>query len=184
MTVLVGGVAELYQGDLDFGRHVVERLVDGGVDGGAIVEDLSYGAVAVSQRLQDLRPAALVLVGSCARGRPPGTLERRRHHPLAPTPMQARQSVAEAITGYVTIDLVLEVASALGSLPRRTVTIELEPVASDPAEQLSSEAAAAVEPALALVRAELHDIAALRCRIAHSETGGDMGLIDRGAGRP
>jgi hypothetical protein len=70
-------------------------------------------------------------------------------------PSVAARAIAEAITGYVTIDLVLEVAAGLGVLPQDTVTIELEPVRTGPADGLSREAEAALEEALALVRVEL-----------------------------
>lgn len=154
LTVLVGGVAQLYQGDFDFGRLAVERLAATSTESHVLVEDLSYGAVAVSQRLEELRPAALVLVGAATRGRPPGALERRRCRPHALSPEEARQAVAEAVTGYVTVDLVLEVAGALGTLPPRTLAIELEPARTEVSERLSPEAEAALEPALDLARAE------------------------------
>jgi Ni,Fe-hydrogenase maturation factor len=140
VTVLVGGVGQLYQGDLDLGRRAVEVLEREDLGADVVVEDLHYGAVAVAQRLEDLRPASLVLVGTAERGRPPGTLERRRVHGIDQPPSELQRAVGEAVTGYVTIDLVLEVAFALGALPARTVTIEVEPVLPGPADHLSPEA--------------------------------------------
>ena len=153
--VLVGGVGELYQGDLDLGRRAVERLAREPLGAHVAVEDLSYGAVAVSQRLQELRPGALVLVGAARRGRPPGTVRCRRVRPLAQPPAEARHAVAEAVTGYVSLDLVVEVASALGGLPERTVVIEAEPASVEPCERLSPALAARLEELPALVRAEV-----------------------------
>jgi hydrogenase maturation protease len=155
VTVLVGGVSQLYQADFDFGRVVVERLAGEELGDGVGVVRLDYGAVAVAQELEDLRPDALVLVGAAERGRRPGTLERRRIDPPALSPAQVRQAVAEAVTGYVGIDLVIEVASGLGALPRDAVAIELEPVLHGPGERLSPDAQAALGPALELVRAEV-----------------------------
>jgi hypothetical protein len=63
--------------------------------------------------------------------------------------------VAEALTGYVSIDLLLEVASGLGALPGRTVTVEVEPARLDPCDRLSPQAEAGLEQALELVRAEV-----------------------------
>ncbi len=140
MTVLVGGVGQLYQGDLDLGRHAVEVLAGQDLGAGVVVEDLHYGAVAVVQRLEDLRPASLVLVGAAQRGRPAGTLERRRVRGVDRPPEELQLAVGDAVTGYVTIDLVVEVAFALGALPARTVTIEVEPVSVEPAEGLSPRA--------------------------------------------
>ncbi|HVM13553.1 MAG TPA: hypothetical protein VM287_04395, partial [Egibacteraceae bacterium] len=62
VSVLVGGVYELFQGDLDLGRLAVERLREEGLGAGVLAEDLHYGAVAVVQRLEELRPDAFVVV--------------------------------------------------------------------------------------------------------------------------
>lgn len=155
VRALVGGVSELYQGDLDFGRRVVEALAAEPFDDGVLVEDLHYGAVAITQRLQDIRPALLVIVGAAARGRPPGSLERRRVEPAGVDPQTLRGVVADAVTGYVGIDLLTEVAEGLGALPPRTVAIELEPVATEPSVELSQPARQAVPAAVALVCREV-----------------------------
>lgn len=158
LTVLIGGVAQLYQGDLDFGRVALERLTEEDLERHLVVEELGYGAVAVAQRLEELRPAALVLIGAASRGRAAGTVERRRIHPPALSAEQVRQAVAEAVTGYVTIDLLIEVCAGLGALPARTVTIELEPARAEVSERLSSQASAALAPAVRLLQAEVRRI--------------------------
>lgn len=157
--ILVGGVAELFQGDLDLGRRAVGRLAAEGLGDGVIVEELSYGAVAVAQHLEDLRPEALVLVAGHPRGRPPGTVERREVGPSEQTPAELQLAVGDAVTGYVTIDLLIDVSHAFGVLPARTVCFEVEPASVRPSEDLTPEAEAGLEEALALVRAE---VAALR----------------------
>ena len=119
------------------------------------MEEFSYGAVAVAQRLEDLRPRRLVLVGAKARGREPGTVERREVVAL-PRPLEEVQAaIVDAATGYIDLDLVLEVAHGLGALPRRTVTIEVEPEVTEPSEHLSPRAEAALATALDLVRREV-----------------------------
>jgi Ni,Fe-hydrogenase maturation factor len=155
VTVLVGGVGQLYQGDLDLGRLAVERLAAEALGPDVLVEELHYGAVAVAQRLEELRPRALVLVGAATRGRPPGTVERRPIRDLRPPPERVQQAVGDAVTGYVTLDLLVEVAAGLGALPGRTTAIEAEPARTAPAERLSRQAEAALETALGLVRTEL-----------------------------
>jgi hydrogenase maturation protease len=154
-VILVGGVGQLYQGDLDLGRLAVERLAAEDLGPEVLVEDLFYGAVAVAQRLEDLTPDALVLVGAEQRGRRPGTVERRTVEELELTPEEVQLAVGDAVTGYVGIDLVVEVAHGLGVLPPRTVAIEVEPAEVEPSEELSPAAAAALEEALRLVRAEV-----------------------------
>jgi multicomponent Na+:H+ antiporter subunit D len=67
MVTLIGGVSELYQSDMDLGRHVVDRLDLAAP--GTYVEDLSYGAIPFTHRLQELRPDVLVLVGAVSRDR-------------------------------------------------------------------------------------------------------------------
>lgn len=155
MAVLVGGVAELWQGDLDLGRVAAGRLAAEDLGPGVLVEDLHYGAVAVAQRLEELRPEALILVAATARGRPPGSVHRRVIGPPAITSEEAQAAVGDAVTGYVTVDLVIEVAWALGTLPDRTIAIEVEPVDTSPGEELSELARSGLETALALVRDEL-----------------------------
>ncbi len=154
MTVLVGGVYELFQGDLDLGRLAVERLRAQALPD-VLAEDLHYGAVAVVQRLQDLRPQALVLVTAVRRDRPPGTVERRRVHPFAVDPADFQAAVGDAVTGYVHVDLLVEVASGFDALPARTVAIEVEPARVGPGEGLTPLATAALEDALAMVHAEV-----------------------------
>ena len=148
-------MSQLYQGDLELGRLIVQRMEREQLGPDVIVEDLYYGAVAVAQRLQELRPTALVLVGAERRGRPPGTVERRTIGDLRLSHAEVAQAVAEAVTGYVSIDLVVEVCHGLGALPADTVAIEVEPASIDVAPTLSPTVAARLDDVLALVRAEL-----------------------------
>lgn len=161
MNVLVGGVGQLYQGDLDLGRRAADRLQGEGLGPETGVEELTYGAVAVSQRLEELKPGTLILVGAEPRGEPPATVRRRRIETPDVDTASAQGAVADAITGYVAIDLVVEVAAALGALPPRTVTIEVEPVRTGPSEELTPEGQAALERALNMVRAEVRRVPVL-----------------------
>jgi Ni,Fe-hydrogenase maturation factor len=120
-----------------------------------LVEELSYGAVAVAQRLEDLRPAALIVVGAAERGREPGTVERRALAGAALPVEEAQLAVGDAVTGYVSIDLLVDVARALGALPADAVAIEVEPASTAVSEELSTQAAAGLDEALELVRAEV-----------------------------
>jgi len=63
--------------------------------------------------------------------------------------------VAEAITGSMDMDLVLEVASGLGALPSRTVTVEIEPAITAPSTTLSREVDGALDELVAAVRDEI-----------------------------
>lgn len=161
LTTLVGGVGQLYQGDLDLGRRAADRLGQEDLGETARVEELTYGAVAVAQRLEEARPGTLILVGAETRGDAPATVRRRRVDEADVDMATAQGAVADAITGYVAIDLVVDVAAALGALPPRTVSIEVEPVATEPSERLTPAAEEALEQALDLVRAEVRRVSLL-----------------------
>jgi hypothetical protein len=154
VPVLVGGVGELYQGDLDFGRHAAGQLAEMDLGRDAVVEELHYGAIAVAQRIAELRLSALVLIGACPGGEAPGSVRRRRIRDHRPSVAEFQNSMGGAATGYVGIDLILDVAAGLGVLPARTVTIELEPVNTGSAAALSPEATRALPQAVGLARAE------------------------------
>lgn len=158
--VFLGGVGELFQGDMDVGRLAVERLASGshplgrpGVE--VLVEELHYGAVAVAQRLEEVAPSALILVGAVRRGEAPGSVRRRRVGRVESTPEELQAAVGDAVTGYVGTDLVVEVCAGLGVLPARTVVVEVEPEQVGPGEGLSDAAARALEAAVATVRSEV-----------------------------
>jgi hypothetical protein len=155
VTAFVGGVSELFQGDLDLGRLAVEQLLGEDLGPGVLVEDLHYGAVAVAQRLEDVRPGTLVLVGAVRRGRAPGTVERRRIEAPDLSAADLQAAVRDAVVGYVHVDLVVAVAAGLRVLPPRTVAVEVEPEDVGPGEGLSSAAAAGLVTAVALVRDEV-----------------------------
>ena len=155
MRIVVGGVSQLYQGDLDLGRHVVELLKPLGWSMDVVVEDFYYGAVAVSQRLDDLKPDVLILVGAEERGRLPGTIERTRVDGSVPDVARARESVEAAVTGYVTIDLVIDVIKALGSAPGRIVVYEVEPKSTGPSAEMSEEAVEALRVVVGALRKEV-----------------------------
>jgi hypothetical protein len=117
-----------------------------------VVEDLQYGAVAVSQRLEEVAPRRLLLVGAEQRGRPAGTVERRY---VPEPPMEgAQRAVEQAVTGYVSIDITVRVLAALGVLPATTVTIEFEPETVQPSERLSATAERALEEVVGLAETE------------------------------
>lgn len=172
--LVVGGVGELYQGDLDVGRRVVEGLQAAGPLGAhVVVEDLHYGALAVVQRLQDLTPEALVLVGARAAGRAPASVARTLVAGPPPAPEEAQRLVEQAATGYVGVDLVVGVATALHALPDRTVVFEVEPVDTGPGDQLSAPVATLLPELVELVRTEVErtPLFALVQRIRHELAG-------------
>lgn len=155
MTIFVGGVSELFQSDLDLGRLAIERLQEETWAADVAVEELHYGAVAVAQRLEDVRPEVLVLISAVRRDRPAGMVERRRIDPPHISPEDLQAAVGHAVTGYVHVDLIIDVANGFGVLPRRTVSVEVEPEITSSGEGLSDSARLGLEVALDLARAEV-----------------------------
>lgn len=156
MTVFVGGVSELFQGDLDLGRRAAEMLSVEQLGSHVVVEDLHYGAVSVVHRLNDLTPTTMILVGATERGRAPGTVDRTLVGPLTLTPAQTQAAVGDAVVGYVSLDLVVQVAFGLKALPPRTVLVDVEPAEIGPCDRLSSIGERALQRAVRMVRTEVH----------------------------
>lgn len=155
MTIFVGGVSELYQSDLDLGRLAIERLQGESWGAETVIEELHYGAVAVAQRLEEVRPDALVLISAVRRDRRIGTVERCRITPPDLSTAELQAAVGDAVTGYVHVDLIIDVATGLGFLPSRTVSIEVEPETTSSGEGLSPSARSGLEIALTHVRNEI-----------------------------
>lgn len=155
MTVLVGGVGELFQSDLDVGRRAVDQLALEQLGDGVFVEELHYGAVAVAHRLQELCPEWLLLIGAVSWGGRPGVVRRRVMRDLAPAAEDVQAAVRDAAVGYVDIPLLLDVCAGFGVLPSRTVLLEVQPARTDSGVELSAEVEAALPELGRLVRAEL-----------------------------
>lgn len=156
LTVLVGGVGELFQSDLDLGRRVVERLRQEDLANGVVVEELTYGAIAVTHRLNELRPDALVLVGARSQpGRAPGMVSRHVVAEVDLEPDAVQAAVVDAAVGYVDLDLLLAVAGGFDALPKRTVVIDVQPDETGPGTELSASSTAALEQVLEMVRTEI-----------------------------
>lgn len=117
-----------------------------------MVEDFHYGAVAVVQRIAELAPQRLILAGAEPRGLLPGSVTRRRISRTSPG--EAQQSIEQAVTGYVSVEIAVRVVSALGALPARTVVFEIEPETTGPSETLSRAGAHALREVVAQIELE------------------------------
>lgn len=155
MVVLVGGVSELYQGDLDLGRRAAELLAAERFGDHVMVEDLHYGAIGVVHRLAELAPSTFILIGAKQRGRHPGTVERYHAERPQQTADETQIAVGHAVVGYVDTDLIVEVAAGLAALPARTIVIDAEPGQVEVCEQLSPAGEAALQQVVALARTEI-----------------------------
>ena len=126
--------------DLDFGRQVIDCLQQLDWPAGVVVEELPCSPALALNRLQELRPSKVVLLGAVSRGdEPPGGVRRYAfHHALVPP-----------------ADHTLSLARQWGGLPADTVVIEVEPADTGYGPGFSEELVGAFDPMLDLVRAEL-----------------------------
>ena len=161
-TVFIGGVGRSFMGDLDLGRIAVERLAAEDLGPHAVIEEVQYNAVLVAHHLAELRPYSVVLIGAVERQRKPGTVERRRIRTLGAPMETVQDAVASAVTGDVTLDLLVEVGEGFGVLPAHTLAIEVEPTEVSLADGLSAQAEGALETVLDMVRAEVRRAPLLR----------------------
>ena len=157
---LIGGFGRPGMRDLDFGRQVVECLQQLEWPEGVVVEDLSCSAPLVLHRLQELRPAKVVLVGAVARDLDvPGTLRRYPVDLTPPDPREVHRSVEESVMGLVDLDHTLAMARHWGGLPADTTVIEVEPADASFGIGFSEQLARRVDSILEMVRAELAELA-------------------------
>ena len=126
--------------DLDFGRQVIDCLQQRGWPAGVVIEELPCSPALVLNRLQELRPSKVVLLGAVPRGDDPaGTVRRYAfHHALVPD-----------------VDHTLSVARQWGGLPADTVVIEVEPADTGYGPGFSEELVGSFDPILDMVGEEL-----------------------------
>ena len=154
--LLVGGFGVPWQRDLDFGSRFVCWAEDLDWPAGVVVEDLSYSALHVLHRLQELRPSKVVVVTSAARGEDrPGTLRRYSIDDEPPPPEEVHRHLVETVGGAMDLDQTLAVSRYWGALPPGSVMVEVEPRDTSLGLGLSEEVAASIDGVLAAVREEL-----------------------------
>ena len=157
---LIAGFGRPGMRDLDFGRQVVEYFQQLEWPEGVVVEDLSCSAPLVLHRLQELRPAKVVLLGAVARDLdPPATLRCYQVDLTPPAPVAVHRSVEESVMGMVDLDHTLAMARHWGGLPVDTVVIEVEPAEASFGLGFSEELATCLDRILEMVRKELAGVA-------------------------
>ena len=122
-----------------------------------LVEDLSYGPVAVGQWfLDEARDAPItraVFVTAVARedGRPPGTISVYRWDHVLPSDEEIHRAMIDAVTGVILLDNTLIVTEWMKALPAEAVVVEVEPLEHAFGDEMSAAVAAAYPRARALV---------------------------------
>jgi len=157
-SALVAGFGRPGMRDLDFGRQLVDYLQQLEWPDGVVVEDLSCAVPLVLDRLQELRPAKVVLLGAVARDLdPPATVRRYRLDGTTPPPApeEVQRSIEESLTGLADLDHTLAVCRHWGGLPADTVVIEVEPAEASFGLGFSEDLAACIDPIVTLLREEI-----------------------------
>ena len=153
---LVGGLGMPGLRDLDFGRQVVGYLQHLDWPEAVRVEDLACSAHLVLDRLKELRPAKVVLLGSAARGSdPPGTLRRYQLDVTSPPPGRVHHGPTDFLGEMTDLDHTLAVVRQWGGFPVDTIVIEVEPLDCSFGPGFSEKLGDCIEPILAMVREEL-----------------------------
>lgn len=153
---LVGGLGMPGLRDLDFGRQLVGYLQHLDWPDAVVVEDLSCSAHLVLDRLKELCPAKVILMGTAARGiDPPGTVRRYRLDLRPPPPDEVHQGLVDTLGGMTGLDHTLAVVRHWGGFPVDTIVIEVEPLDCSFGPGFSEELGQCIEPILAMTREEL-----------------------------
>jgi len=154
--ILVGGVGLPWLRDLDYGTQWVNRVAHHDWPDHVVIEDMSYAAHRVLDRLQEVRPRKVVLVGCMPRHEdPPGMVRRYDLDLTPPSGEEAHERISEAAQGIIDLDHTLAVARYYGAFPDDTVVIEVEPEDDTFGLGFSDVVEATVEAVLDLVRQEV-----------------------------
>lgn len=143
--VLVAGVGNVFLGDDGFGVEVARRLAARALPEDVRVADYGIRAVHLAYDLDGYD--ALVLVDAHARGDEPGTL-----YVLEPAAAGSSSPSPVMDAHGMTPDAVLGLFATLGGRLDRTLIVGCEPADCSEGMALTAAVAAAVEPAVVLVR--------------------------------
>lgn len=148
MKILVAGVGNVFLGDDGFGVEVAQRMAGTDLPDGVDVGDFGIRGIHLAYELSDYD--VTILVDATPRGEAPGslyTLELEEGEP---------QAVIDA--HGMTPDAVLDLVGVVGGEMRRVLLVGCEPADVSPGMELSASVAAAVEPAVRLVRELIEEL--------------------------
>lgn len=166
--VLIAGVGYRNLRDFSVGPLMVDRLERHRFGGEVSVEDLSFGPIAVVQRLEDDPPERRFTLGIFVAGVPrsplrePGSVTCYRWDRVLPADEEIQRAVTEAVTGVIALDNTVTVCGHFQVLPAEVVIVEIEPLIHEFGDDLSAPVTRAFEQAHALIvgLAEAPDTAA------------------------
>jgi hydrogenase maturation protease len=125
--ILIAGVGYRNLRDMSLGPVLMDRLGHEVWPHGVEVEDLSYGPIEVMHSLDARGPYdRIIFVAGVCRDRQPGGIYCYRWEHRLPDVEEVQARVAEAVTGVISLDNLLIIATYFGKLPRDVVVIEVE----------------------------------------------------------
>ncbi len=134
---LIAGVGHRFWGDRSAGPLWVDRMTELDWPAHVVLDDLSFGALAMTQQLQAEPFDRIALVTAEERGRPPASLHWHRHDAPPASPEHVQACVGEAGGGVVAIDLLLVIAGYYQALPTEAWILEVEPADGSWGDRLS-----------------------------------------------
>ena len=125
--ILIAGVGYRNLRDMSLGPVLMDRLGQEDWPHGIEVEDLSYGPVDVMHSLDERGPyERIIFVAGVRRNRPPGGVYCYRWEHQLPAAEEVQARVAEAVSGVISLDNLLIIATYFVKLPHDVVVIEVE----------------------------------------------------------
>lgn len=157
--MLIAGVGYRNLRDHSVGPLLVDRLESRAwaASTEVSVEDLSFGPIAVVQRLQDDPPerafALAIFVAGVPRPplREPGSVSAYRWDGVLPPDEEVQRAVTEAVTGVIALDNTITVCGHFRTLPPVVVVVVVEPKNHEFGDGFSAPVARAFEEAQALI---------------------------------
>jgi hydrogenase maturation protease len=159
VRTLVGGLGYRWQGDGSFGLTVTDALAQLPLGPAVVIADLGYGAIYAAQDIAAAAPERLILIAAVERGEAPGTIRRYRYDRPLPPDDEILARVREAGAGVIDLDHLLVIAQQMQMLPAEVVVIEVEPLDTTTATELTPLLQARVDEVVELVRAALAPLA-------------------------
>ena len=151
MRAVIGGVGYRNLRDHSLGIVMSEELEAHASPPNLLVEDLSYGPVAVAQWfLDEARDAPItraVFITAIGRedGRPHGTICAYRWDHALPSEDEIQRCIVDAVTGVILLDNTLIVTEWMKALPDEVIVIEVEPLDHAFGDEMSPAVAEAYE---------------------------------------
>lgn len=127
--ILIAGVGYRHLRDMSVGPVLVDRFSQETWPLGVEIADLSYGPIGVMHYLDEQGPYdRMIFIAGARRYRHPGGVYSSRWGHRLPSTEEIQARVAEAVTGVISLDNLLIIATYFGKLPADVVVIEVEAV--------------------------------------------------------